>query len=164
MRLNRMKTMLYAVCAGIMLSVMISVPVKAETAFDPYYYFETYKDVAAVTGMDQQALFNHYQTCGMKEGRFPNAQASWRHAAGIVDAPEDRVAFLMVNLPSDPENANSKLPKMDPVFYYNTYPDVAAVIGKDPLALLNHYFACGFSEGRLPFYGAEPCTEIQTSF
>lgn len=164
MKLNKMKTMLYAVCAGVMLSVLVSVPVKAETAFDPNFYFATYKDVANVTGMDAQALFNHYQTCGMKEGRLPNAQAGWRQAAGIVDAPEDRVAFLMVLPPSDPENANSTLPKMDPVYYYNTYPDVAAVIGKDPQALLNHYFAFGFSEGRRPFYGAEPCTEIQTSF
>ena len=100
----------------------------------------------------------------MAEGRFPNMQAEWRDAAGIVDTEEDRTAFLMTNYPSDPDNADSDLPKLDPVFYYNTYPDVAEVIGKDPVALLNHYFAYGYSEGRLPFYGAEPCTEVQTSF
>ena len=47
---------------------------------------------------------------------------------------------------------------------YNNYPDVAAVIGPDAVGLLNHYFAYGYSEGRLPYYGAEPCTDVQTSF
>ena len=119
---------------------------------------------SAKTGFDPQALFNHYQSYGMAEGRFPNMQAEWRDAAGIVDTEEDRTAFLMTVPPSDPDNAQSDLPKMDPVYYYNTYADVAELIGEDPTALLNHYFAYGYSEGRLPFYGAEPCTEIQTSF
>ena len=52
----------------------------------------------------------------------------------------------------------------DPNYYYDKYPDVAAAIGNDPQALLNHYFAYGYAEGRLPFYGADPCTEVQTSY
>ena len=70
-----------------------------------------------------------------------------------------------LRIPSpNPENANSDLPKFDPIYYYNNYPDVAAVIGPDAVGLLNHYFAYGYSEGRLPYYGAEPCTDVQTSF
>lgn len=164
MKFHKTKALLCALCAFSLSAAFAVLPVKAATAFDPHYYFAKYPDVSAVTGADQQALFAHYQNYGMAEGRFPNMQAEWRDAAGIVDSKEDRTAFLMTFPPSDPENANSDLPKMDPVFYYNTYPDVAEVIGKDPLALLNHYFAYGYSEGRLPFYGAEPCTEIQTSF
>ena len=142
----------------------IATPVEAKTAFDAHYYFQKYPDVACIYGFNREALFNHYQTFGMTEGRFPNMQAEWRDAAGIVDSEEDRTAFLMQLPPSDPENANSDLPKMDPVYYYNTYADIAAVIGSDPVALLQHYFAYGYSEGRAPFYGAGPCTEIQTSF
>ena len=66
--------------------------------------------------------------------------------------------------PADPNNADSDLPKLDPIYYYNTYPDVAKVVGKNSQGLLEHYFAYGYSEGRLPYYGADPCTEVQTSY
>lgn len=165
MKFNKTKALLCTLCAVFLLSAFAVIPAKAATAFDPYYYFEQYPDVAATIGFNPEALFNHYQTYGMAEGRFPNAQAEWRAAAGIVDTVEDRTAFLMnQNRISNPANANSTLPKFDPVYYYNSYPDVAAVIGNDPQALLEHYFAYGYSEGRLPFYGAEPCTDVQTSY
>lgn len=166
MKFNKAKMFLCTLCAMFLCAAFAALPARAATAFDPHYYYAKYPDVSNVTGFDPQALFDHYQTAGMQEGRFPNMQAEWRDAAGIVDTEEDRTAFLMTIPASacDPENADSTLDKLDPVFYYNTYPDVAAVIGNDPVALLNHYFAYGFSEGRLPFYGAEPCTEIQTSF
>lgn len=164
MKFNKTKTFLCLLCAVFLSTVFAAFPSKAATAFDPHYYYAKYPDVSWVTGFDPQALFDHYQTCGMQEGRFPNMQAEWRDAAGIVDTEEQRTAFLMQIPPSDPENADSDLPKLDPVFYYNTYPDVAEVIGRDAQALLNHYFAYGYSEGRLAFYGADPCTDIQTSF
>ena len=151
-------------CTVFAASVFAAFPAHAETAFDPIYYAYMYPDVTVALGFDSQVLFEHYQNYGMAEGRFPNRQAEWRWAAGIVDTEEDRTAFLMTIPPSDPNNADSDLPKLDPIFYYNTYPDIAEVIGKDATALLNHYFAYGYSEGRLPFYGAEPCTEVQTSF
>lgn len=166
MKFKKTKAFLYTLCAAFLASGFAALPAKAATAFDPHYYYAKYPDVSYMTGFDPQALFDHYQTCGMNEGRFPNMQAEWRDAAGIVDTVEDRTAFLM-QIPSsavDPENASSDLDKLDPIFYYNTYPDVAEVIGNDPVALLNHYFSYGYSEGRLPFYGAEPCTEVQTSF
>lgn len=153
-----------ALCAAFLLSVFTALPVKAATAFDPNYYFSQYPDVAAEIGFQPEALFEHYQTVGMQEGRFPNAQAEWRAAAGHVDTAEERTAFLMQIPPADPENAASTLPKLDPYYYYNTYPDVAAVVGNDAQGLLNHYFAYGYAEGRLPFYGADPCTEVQTSY
>ena len=72
--------------------------------------------------------------------------------------------FLKNGPPADPNNADSDLPKLDPIYYYNTYPDVAKVVGKNAQGLLEHYFAYGYSEGRLPYYGADPCTEVQTSY
>lgn len=166
MKLKKSKILLLTLCAVFVTSVFAAFPSRAATAFDPHYYFWKYPDVAAAVGFDPQALFDHYQNFGMDEGRFPNMQAEWRDAAGHVDTREERTAFL-IQVPAsaiDPENANSKLPKFDPVYYYNTYPDIAEVIGRDPVALLNHYFAYGYSEGRLPFYGAGPCTEVQTSY
>lgn len=46
--------------------------------------------------------------------------------------------------------------KFDPVFYGAFYPDVTAVFGTDPQALLNHYLTYGMTEGRLPAANAAP--------
>ena len=136
MKLLKIKALAGTLCAVFLISAFAVLPAKAATAFDPNYYYDKYPDVAA----------------------------EWRAAAGHVDTAEERTAFLMQIPPADPANAASELPRLDPYYYYNTYPDVAAAIGNDPQALLNHYFAYGYAEGRLPFYGAEPCTEVQTSY
>ena len=150
MKFTKMKTVLCAVSAVFLASIFGEIPSEAKTAFDPSYYFEKYVDVANEYGFDTQALFNHYQTAGMKEGRFPNRESEWKAAAGYVATQEERTAFMMQIPSPNPENANSDLPKFDPIYYYNNYPDVAAVIGPDAVGLLNHYFAYGYSEGSRP--------------
>ena len=49
----------------------------------------------------------------------------------------------------------------DPVYYAAAYPDVAAAVGTDAAALLNHYLLYGKNEGRLPNASAEPGAEIE---
>lgn len=44
----------------------------------------------------------------------------------------------------------------DPVFYAQTYADVAAAFGTDTEALYNHYVNFGQKEGRIPFAGGQP--------
>ncbi|MDE7238463.1 MAG: CAP domain-containing protein [Lachnospiraceae bacterium] len=44
--------------------------------FDPVFYAQTYPDVVAALGTDAEALYNHYITCGITEGRLPNANAA----------------------------------------------------------------------------------------
>lgn len=41
------------------------------TVFDAEYYADTYPDVKAAFGMDEQALYNHYVQYGKNEGRSP---------------------------------------------------------------------------------------------
>lgn len=41
--------------------------------FDADYYYNTYPDVAAAVGMNKEALFNHFVTFGVKEGRSASA-------------------------------------------------------------------------------------------
>lgn len=164
MKSKKIRLILGAVCAISLSSAIAAFPSRAATAFDPNYYFHTYPDVGWEIGYDEVALFNHYQNFGMAEGRFPNIQAEWNAAAGLVATEEDRTAFLMQIPASEEKPEESDLPKFNPIFYYNRYPDVAAIVGGDAQALLNHYFAYGYSEGRLPFNGAEPCTDVQTSF
>ncbi len=42
--------------------------------FDYIYYAQCYPDLQAVFGNDEAALFNHFITCGMAEGRQGNAE------------------------------------------------------------------------------------------
>ena len=43
--------------------------------FDSTFYANSYTDVVAVLGNNTDALYNHYVTYGMKEGRYPYAGA-----------------------------------------------------------------------------------------
>ena len=121
LKFKKSKMLLGTMCALVLATTIGAFPSKAESAFDYNYYFWKYPDVANAVGFDPQALFNHYQTSGMAEGRYANQQAEWRAAAGHVDTAEERKAFLMTIPPADPNNADSDLPKLDPIYYYNTY-------------------------------------------
>lgn len=50
----------------------------------------------------------------------------------------------------------AKAADFDPVFYAQTYADVAAALGTDATALYNHYVNFGQKEGRIPYAGAQP--------
>lgn len=57
------------------------------TVFDAYYYAETYPDVAAVYGMDELLLYEHYKLFGKAEGRA--AVALETEVAEIAKAQEE---------------------------------------------------------------------------
>ena len=46
--------------------------------------------------------------------------------------------------------------QFDPIYYAQTYPDVAAALGTDATALYNHYVNFGQKEGRIPYAGGQP--------
>lgn len=46
--------------------------------------------------------------------------------------------------------------QFDPAYYAATNPDVAAAVGNNAQALLNHYVTCGQKEGRRPSASAQP--------
>ena len=95
LKFKKSKMLLGTMCALVLATTIGAFPSKAESAFDYNYYFWKYPDVANAVGFDPQALFNHYQTSGMAEGRYANQQAEWRAAAGHVNTAEERKAFLM---------------------------------------------------------------------
>lgn len=111
--------------------------------FNAAYYATTYPDVYAAFGADEKALYNHYVTCGQKEGRIPYSGAL---KGEMLDE------MIGTNQPtSDPVNAKGKF---NPVHYALTYPDVKAALGTDAQKLYNHYVANGQKEGRIPYPGA----------
>lgn len=63
--------------AAVMITTVLENPIQAKAAeFDPVFYATVYADVAAAFGADAEALYNHYITCGQKEGRYPYAGAA----------------------------------------------------------------------------------------
>lgn len=59
------------------------------STFDPAYYAARYPDVVNALGTDSVALYNHYVTNGIYEGRYANATDE---ANGIAGAPVNDVA------------------------------------------------------------------------
>lgn len=67
---------------------------------------------------------------------------------------------LVIGMTAGITSFADELGKFDPVFYAQTYPDVAAVLGTDAEALYNHYITCGQKEGRVPYAGAAVGAEV----
>ncbi|MCC8126345.1 MAG: hypothetical protein LIO92_02960 [Clostridiales bacterium] len=159
------KTLLCTLGAVFLCALFTAIPTEARSAFDPSYYYAMYPDAQYACGNDNQALYEHYMTVGIAEGRYPNRQAEWRAAAGNPETAEELADVFLMSFPaSDPAWADSDLDTFDAIHYYNTYADVAAVIGEDPVALLSHYINYGFSEGRDAYYASGPCVEVKPCY
>lgn len=100
------------------------------TVFDAEYYANTYPDVKAIFGTNEQNLYAHYKLFGKNEGRLPVAPTAYP-----TPVTQQSVSNIMEN-------------GFDPVYYANNNPDVVAVIGRDPQQLYLHYTLFGKSEGR----------------
>ena len=104
--------------------------------FDATYYAQTYPDVAAAFGTDENLLYQHYLTCGKAEGRLPYA-------------PGTAVTSAASNIKTMADGG-----KFDPTYYAQQNPDVVAALGTDENVLYQHYKTSGKNEGRLPYAGA----------
>lgn len=60
----------FAAAAMVMLGGSMSVSAAGvRDVFDAKYYADSYEDLKAAFGYDEAALYNHYITCGLQEGR-----------------------------------------------------------------------------------------------
>ena len=109
--------------------------------FDPDFYAQTYPDVVAALGSNEEVLYQHYLNNGKLEGRQPYALGT-------------DVSSLVKSKPQ--KMADGGL--FDPIFYAQTYPDVVALLGTDANVLYNHYKTNGSAMGRLPYASATPST------
>ena len=77
---NSAVTGLVATMLVVIVALVAVLPANAAAAadyaavFDAAYYAEKYADLKAAFGNDEAALFNHFITCGMAEGRQGNAE------------------------------------------------------------------------------------------
>ena len=76
----------------LMLVAFCKIEVQAEEIkFDPEYYATAYEDVSRVFGNDEAALYQHYITFGIKEGRYANAE----DAAAQIKHTEDEIPNII---------------------------------------------------------------------
>ena len=134
--------------------------------FDADYYYSTHRDVANAFGKDNKALFNHFMTYGIYEGRQANIEFN-------VEAYKERYRDLSETFGSDirtyyihyilygKAEGRSAVggsgyiydgidysAVFDSGYYHDHYGDLANAFGSDSVALFEHFVKYGMDEGR----------------
>ena len=134
--------------------------------FDADYYYSTHRDVANAFGKDNKALFNHFMTYGIYEGRQANIEFN-------VEAYKERYRDLSETFGSDirtyyihyilygKAEGRSAVggsgyiydgidysAVFDSGYYHDHYGDLANAFGSDSVALFEHFIKYGMDEGR----------------
>lgn len=156
------------------------------SVFDAGYYSGTYPDLRAAFGGNSRALFNHFITCGMNEGRSGSGDFDFWYYYNLY--PDLRAAFGD-NKPAYYQHYAScgryegRSAVADSIYggvdyssvydvgyYYNTYSDLRAAFGYNPRALISHFVNCGMSEGRIgntefnPYYYRMSYSDLRAAF
>lgn len=123
------------------------------SVFNAKYYADSYKDLKAAFGDNEEALYNHFITFGLKENR---------QMSPIIDVQAYRKAYPDLNAAFG-DNWDAYVEHFfaygmregrkegilfNPLEYAAAYPDVAAAFGTDIEAITRHYLTNGIAEGR----------------
>lgn len=103
---------------------------KSIETFDYVAYADRYDDVKEAFGYDRKALYDHYITYGIKEGR----KAEFVSDSNVLSQLKTVESF-------------------DYVAYADRYADVKEAFGYNRAALYNHYLTYGINEGRIAEFG-----------
>lgn len=146
------------VVLGMVVAMMASSTLCASAAglrdvFNAKYYADSYADLKAAFGDNEEALYNHFINYGLKENR---------HMSPIIDVQAYRKAYPDLNaafgenwdayvehfLAFGAREGRTQGILFNPIKYAEAYPDVAAAFGTDIQAITNHYLTHGVAEGR----------------
>ena len=121
--------------------------------FDAKHYADTYKDLKAAFGDNEEALYQHFINYGLKENRqmspiidvqayrkaYPDLEAAFGNNWDayvehffMFGAKENRTGGVLFN----------------PFKYAEAYPDVKAAFGSNLKAITKHFLVFGIKEGR----------------
>lgn len=115
--------------------------------FSPELYAEQNPDVVAAYGNDPEALFNHFVTCGMKEGRvfsplfdlaayMQQADLAAVYGDNLAGYIEHFVTFGIYEAASGQRGSAGVL--FNPLTYAAAYGDVGAAYGNNIAAIVQH--------------------------
>ncbi|MCM1190679.1 MAG: hypothetical protein NC541_15500 [bacterium] len=121
--------------------------------FDAKYYAEKYADLKAAFGNNEKALYRHYLTYGIKEGRTMSPVldvAAYRAAYADLEAAfgDNWDAYVEHYLTYGIKEHRTEGILFDPIAYAEAYPDIKAAFGDDVEAIIRHYLTFGIKEGR----------------
>lgn len=121
--------------------------------FDSNYYADKYQDLKDAFGYDEEALRNHYFTCGVKEGRqasqvfdpiyYVNRYQDLKDAFG----DDYEAAFNHFRTAGINEGRQASY-RFNVRIYLSNYQDLQDAFGSNYSKALEHYVLSGMSEGR----------------
>lgn len=142
-------------------------PTVTKETFDYVRYANDYPDVKAAFGLNANALYQHYITFGIKEGRVAYASPKVTVTTSVSDFDYVRYADDYADLKAAfgynakalynhyinygiKENRGnySIYDSFDYMRYANDYADLKTAFGYDAKALYQHYITYGLKEGR----------------
>lgn len=141
-------------CFALFLGSAISVSAAdLKDLFDAKYYSEKYSDLKAAFGDDEAALWNHYMTLGIKEGRVASNKFdvySYRSRYADLENAfgDDWASYANHYVKYGVSEGRDGGGEFDAVSYANRYEDLKLVYGYNLDKLSAHFKAYGASEGR----------------
>lgn len=144
--------------AGLAGCLLLGVGIQADAAtlkdvFDEHYYADRYKDLKDACGYDREALWTHFVTLGLKEGRCMNGLldvANYRKQYADLNEiyGDNWDAYLEHYLTAGAKEGRDSGTEFDALYYAGQYEDLQKAYGDDILALWQHYNTVGAAEGR----------------
>lgn len=144
--------------AGLTMGLLLGMGAQAKAAslkdiFDAKYYADTYGDLKAAYGYDREALWQHFVTFGLREGRNMNGfldVVKYRQeyadlAAAFGDNWDAYLDHFLLFGAKEGRDSGTAFNALD---YAARYGDLKAAYGEDVLALWRHYQTNGAAEGR----------------
>ena len=134
----------------------VSVQVNAATLkdlFDEHYYADTYGDLKEAYGYDREALWQHFVTFGLSEGRNMNGLldvVKYRQEYADLDQAfgDNWDAYVDHFLLYGAKEGRDTGTDFDALDYAERYGDLKEAYGDDVLALWQHYQTYGAAEHR----------------
>lgn len=126
---------------------------KLKDVFDEHFYADRYPDLKAVFGYDREALWTHFITSGIKEGRAMNNLldvAYYRRTYADLNAAfgDNWDAYLTHYLTSGAIEGRDSGTGFNALVYASEYADLQRTYGNDVLGLWRHYNTVGKAENR----------------
>lgn len=128
---------------------------RLKDVFDERYYADRYPDLKAAFGYNREALWAHYITSGVREGRSMNSLlnvTSYRAqyldlSVAFGDNWDAYLAHYLTLGAIEGRNSGTEFQAME---YANWYEDLKKTYGNNVLALWQHYKAIGVEWSRQP--------------
>jgi len=134
-------------------STLIGNATTLKDVFNPKHYSENYTDLQAAYQEDAIALYQHYITYGLKEGRDMNGFLNlsvYKETYPDLQAVfgDDWNAYLTHYLTYGVKEGRITGTDFNAAAYAERYPDLMKSYGYDAVALYEHYITFGKVEGR----------------